>query len=100
MFNFPREEHNPEHESTALRSLREDLSHILRKDRRLGRGDRRMEVIHSKDFMAWDDELQGITGTRFCGSVRITFFERTDAAAFKLLYCADGKFSSFWRTFE
>lgn len=85
--------------SHAINSLRSNLSVILRKDKRLGSGNKRLEYTASEDLIMHDDVAEGMIARRFGGTLRITFFERAEAAKFRFLYCADDRFENIWRDF-
>ena len=89
----------PDDDTSAINCLKRNIEQILSRDIMMGRGDKRMEWHPTRVAFRWDEELGRMHGSHYGSTIKIIFTVREEAAKFKLLYCADGKFISKDRVF-
>jgi hypothetical protein len=81
-------------DNSAVNQLKREVEKLLKTDTRLGRGSKRMEYVSSENLIVWDSTVEGPNPQvrTFGDTFRVFFYRREEAASFKLLYCADGRF--------
>lgn len=86
-------------DNTAVGALKNNLDRMFTHDALLGRGSKRWEWHPTRIVYHWSEDLDRMISSQYGATIKAIFDCREEAAKFKLLYCADGKFTSKTRMY-